>query len=403
MRILTHLRSLERLGGIEVSVLEAARALTARGHEVHVMYGPAVADRQAPSLREDLEDAGAVLHGPYPISTPTVREALPALRSYLPAAEAAARLAPDVVWLHRSEHIVWGQLVALRARVALVCHLHDSPAYARGRFPQLARGVRFLAVSDFIRREWISAGIRPDRVGVQLNAVPPGAYPPGDAAVRRAAREELGLPADAPVALFYGRLTEDKGVATVARAWEVLAAHRGQVHLLVAGDWDPGVPREVRTTFEQLVRRGAATVLPARRDVVPLLHAADLVIAPSSYAEPCGRVLLEAMQTGIPPLGSCVGGIPEVLSGPMSRFLVPPDDGAALAAAIARLALWRESEPGLRAECLSYVATHHSFGDYVTRIEEVLAEAAARGRVRAGGVPRRPRGGSWRSPVVTRR
>lgn len=382
MRILTHLLSLERLGGIEVSTLEATRALTARGHEVHVIHGAERSGGRSPDMRDDLLAAGAVLHGPFPFSTPTIREGVPAIASYLPAAAAAARLRPDVLWLQRTEHIVWGQTLARRAGVPIVGHLHHSPNYGRGHFGRLAFGVRFLSVSEFIRRQWIDVGLRPDRVATLLNAVPTESYPPADPMGRIRARDALGVPTGPPVVLYYGRLTEDKGIDTLIDAWTAWAPHGDDAHLVVAGNWDSGTGADLRRRFEKLTELGTVTHLAARPDVIPLLHAADLVVVPSSYDEPCSRVLLESLMSELPVIGSHVGGTPEVLTGPLSRLLVPRNDPPALAAALSGLAHWRRDEPDLGRTCRAHALTRHSFDGYIDTIEQTLTEAVERRRAR---------------------
>ncbi|WP_369130481.1 glycosyltransferase family 4 protein [Modestobacter roseus] len=372
MRILTQVYTLERVGGIEIYTLEVGRELAARGHDVHLVHGPALLGPEAPTMRPDLEAAGITLHGPHPFRSPTPVTALSAVRDALPSAALAARLRPDVLWLQRFEHVLWGQVVARRSGTPLVSHLHH--ALRGGPLVTLAaRGVRrFIAVSEFMRQRWVDDGLPAGRIDVLHNAVPAAQYPVGGVPERDRARQALGLPADVPIALFYGRLEQDKGLRLALDAWDRTAGRRGAAHLVLAGEFPPTADPALAPRVADLVRTGQATLLPLQRDVVPLLHAADVVLFPSQLPESFGRVALEGLITGRPVLATAVGGVPEILSGPLTELLVPQTDVATFAERLVALLGWRERDPGLGARCAAHAATHFSFPDHVDRLEELL-------------------------------
>jgi glycosyltransferase involved in cell wall biosynthesis len=396
MRLLSQIISLQRSGGIEVNTLEVVRALAARGHDVHLMYGPDFSGVEGESMRPDFEAAGVTLHGPFEM-TASVRSAPWAVKRFLPAGAHAARLRPDVLWLQRFEQIIWGHTVAVRARTPLVVHLHHPPNVRRS-VPLLSRGVsRYVAVSEYIRQLYVDAGAPAHLVDVVHNAVPPELYAPGGVAERDAAQQALGLPVGVPTVLFYGRLAEDKGLAVVLQAWERLAVQPGQARLVLAGETLPAPPEALTAQLDRMVAAGTVTVLPAHRDVLPLLHAADVVAFPTIMVEAFGRVALEALMTGRPVVASDNGGVPEVLSGPMRRFLFPTGDAAALAARLADLIDWRTTEPELGPLCAAHANEHFPFAAYVGQTERVLEHARGTRRFRRG---RRSAGADVPAPVV---
>ncbi|TNM67475.1 glycosyltransferase family 4 protein [Streptomyces sp. NP160] len=348
MRIVLDVLEPSRLGGIEVTLLEDVRGLSARGHDLHVVHGPA-RYRPAPGdLHDDLLAAGAHLHGPHRVAWSPGRTPSD-LAAYAASARLLRRLRPDVLWVQRFEHLAWAHAARSATRTPLVCHLHHAPMYRRPVQRLLAAGVgRHLAVSEFTRRQWVDAGLPVDRVGVLHNALPAGGYPPGGAQELRTAREQLGLPAEARVVLLYGLLVEGKGAGVVARAWQELQAAEPSAHLLVAGDVPQGHPDGgLPGVLEAAVAAGRATRLGVQRDVVPLLHAADVVLFPSLMAESFGRVPLEALSTARPVVASRTGAVPEVLAGAPEGLLVPPGDPAALVAAVRSLLRWRDDDDGL--------------------------------------------------------
>ncbi|PWW21796.1 glycosyltransferase involved in cell wall biosynthesis [Geodermatophilus normandii] len=374
MRILTQLLTLERVGGIEVCTLELTRALVARGHEVHIVHGPPFGLLDVEDMTADLEAAGAVLHGPYPLAT-SLRGAPAAVPRFLPAARLARRLHPDVLWLHRLEHVVWGQTVGRWSGTPLVLHLHQVPNYRRA-LPVLTRGVRrFVAVSEFMRERWVEAGVDPGLVDVVYNALPPESYPAGDLAARDRARVALGLPPDVPVVLFYGRLEPEKGIEVALDAWHQLAPAHHEAHLLLLGNVPPYTDPRLRSRIDELVRCGTGTLAPGLGDVVPALHAAEVVLFPTLLEEAFGRVALEALITGRPVLASRIGALPEILTGSLQQHLVPPGDAAALAAGMKALLSWRRDEPGLGAAARAHARAAFDFDTQVAHLEAVLAGA----------------------------
>lgn len=376
MRIVADIAELSRLGGIEVTLLDDVGELVRRGHEVHVFHGPH--HFGAGDLRADLAAAGVVLHGPHRLLWDPVRTPLD-VAAYVASARVMARLAPDVVWLQRFEHAAWASVATKAGRIPVVCHLHHAPMYRRSVQGILARRVRqFLAVSAFTRGQWVAAGLDPAVVDVLHNAVRPEDYPAGGTAEARAARVALGLPLDVPIALFYGRFTREKGIEVLLDAWTALG--REDAHLLLAGAVPPGTGHAVAQRIDVLAASGRATVLPPRRDVVPLLHAADVVVFPSLEAESFGRVALEALMTGRPVVASRLGGTTEVVPADLDELLVPPGDVAAVAAAMERLLDWRATDPRLGERCAGAVGHLFRPDERIDRLEEVLAARAhARG------------------------
>jgi glycosyltransferase involved in cell wall biosynthesis len=73
---------------------------------------------------------------------------------------------------------------------------------------------------------------------------------------------------------------------------------------------------------------------PFREDTEPLYRWADVVVVPSRLPESLGRVAIEAMAYGRPPLVARIGGLPEVVEDGVTGWVVPPNDARALARTI---------------------------------------------------------------------
>jgi glycosyltransferase involved in cell wall biosynthesis len=154
----------------------------------------------------------------------------------------------------------------------------------------------------------------------------------GRAALRAAARRELGLAEAARVVGGVGLLNDAKGFDVLVAAAPLLPP---DVQLLVVGHGERD--DELRRQAESL-GVGARVHFTGWRDDLPRLHAAMDVFALPSRWEGLPYALLEALASGLPCVSTDVNGSRDVLAGdPPCGLLVPREDPPALAAALTRL------------------------------------------------------------------
>jgi alpha-maltose-1-phosphate synthase len=172
-----------------------------------------------------------------------------------------------------------------------------------------------------------------DRVHVIHNGIDADQYAPDS---RRDVLDRFGIDPGRPSVVYVGRVTRQKGLRVLLRAASQLVPAAQLV--LCAGQADtPELEAEVTALVEHLrATRSGVIWLPgmlAKTEVIQILSHATVFACPSLY-EPLGIVNLEAMACGTAVVASAVGGIPEVVTDGTTGLLVPPDDEAALAAAI---------------------------------------------------------------------
>ncbi|MFM6941485.1 MAG: glycogen synthase [Candidatus Planktophila sp.] len=193
-----------------------------------------------------------------------------------------------------------------------------------------------IAVSDGMRADVLKAypNVDPAKVVTIRNGVDTNKFAPNtDTTVL----EEFGV--TGRYAMFVGRITRQKGLAHLLRAWRDVPADYGLV--LAAGSPDePGIGAEVANLIAELQATRSNVwwikeMLPHDKLTAALTHA-DLFLCPSIY-EPLGIVNLEAMGCETAVLASRVGGIPEVVSHTNTGELVDytPDDIAGFESSIA--------------------------------------------------------------------
>ncbi len=169
-----------------------------------------------------------------------------------------------------------------------------------------------ISVSDGMRADVLSAypSVDPSKVHTIRNGVDVAKFAPNpDPSVLA----KYGI--TGPYATFVGRITRQKGLAHLLRAWKAVPAEYGLV--LCAGSPDePGIGAEVADLIAELqqTRKNIwwiKDMLP-HDELTAVLTQAELFLCPSIY-EPLGIVNLEAMGCQTAVLASRVGGIPEVV------------------------------------------------------------------------------------------
>ncbi|MDR3635813.1 MAG: glycosyltransferase [Isosphaeraceae bacterium] len=183
------------------------------------------------------------------------------------------------------------------------------------------------AVADFYRR----VGVPEDRLTVIPSGIADEEPPHIDPA---RVRTEVGVPPDAPLALFAGRLAPQKGVDDLIAALDLLQHVRPDLHTLIVGD---GPLREqLEATVRAFQLNDRVHFLGHRDDVPRLLAAADVLVLPSLY-EGLPNVVLEAMRFRKPVVATAAPGTTEVVADGETGLLVPLRDRPALAQAIRRV------------------------------------------------------------------
>jgi glycosyltransferase involved in cell wall biosynthesis len=196
-----------------------------------------------------------------------------------------------------------------------------------------------VAMSRAIRAEFLDAGIPPERAVLIPHGVDTARFRPAAAGERSALRTRLGLPSDASIAVYTGRLLRGKGLEVLIDAFAAVAAADPRARLLIVGS-GAGQPLSIEASLQaQVEAAGLAprVSLVGRVDSVQdYLRASDVFVFPSLF-EALGLSLLEASACGLPAVASRTGGIVDVVEDGASGRLVEPGSAAALAEALTGL------------------------------------------------------------------
>lgn len=146
--------------------------------------------------------------------------------------------------------------------------------------------------------------------------------------------------------IYFGRLVTEKGI------WVLLDAIERQScasELVIVGEGPLRGAIDERLARHSPARRVRCLGPRPQAELRAELLRAEAALVPSTWQEPLGLVVLEALACGVPVIASEVGGIPEMIKPERTGLLVPGGDSAALACAIDRLLGQRDFRDRMRA------------------------------------------------------
>jgi glycosyltransferase involved in cell wall biosynthesis len=151
---------------------------------------------------------------------------------------------------------------------------------------------------------------------------------------RESVRQRYGIPAEALVVGFVGRLFRYKGIAELAQAWQTLSRKYPAVHLLLAGRFDTRAPLDA-SVQRQLQAGPRIHVAGYVEDTPPLFAAMDVLVLPSLH-EGLGYTLIEASAMEVPVIGTRISGIVDAVWDGVTGTLIDPGSPSAIVDAVSR-------------------------------------------------------------------
>lgn len=249
------------------------------------------------------------------------------------------RRAPWAVWLERPRPAgsAWRRRWLTHGPVRWLRNWHVRRVLASAR--------RVIGIGRAAADEYALQGVPAERLGVLPYCCDIGRFAPASPLVREEIRQRLGL-AGQVVFLYSGQLIERKGVDTLLRAFQQIAADHPDWTLLLLGDGP------MRQTLQSLVPPELASGVRflghvPQGDLPDAFRAADVFVFPSRH-DGWGVVLNEACGAGLPIIATRqTGAARELVVNGVNGFQVECDDVEALAARMSELG----SDPDLRRTC----------------------------------------------------
>jgi glycosyltransferase involved in cell wall biosynthesis len=258
---------------------------------------------------------------------------------------------PTIVHAHTPKGGLLGMIAATLSRTPVrIYHVRGLPALSAAglrrrllwRVERIACSLAHLVlcVSHSLREEGIRQGLCPaEKITVLAAGSGNGVDAKGrfnpetlEGSARAETRGRLGIPPDATVIGFVGRVVRDKGIVELTEAWEMLRGMDRKLQLLLVGPFEPqdAVPPEIAVRLREDPR---VHLVGMDWNTPPLYAAMDLVALPT-HREGFPNVPLEAAAMGIPVVATRIPGCVDAVLDGVTGTLVPAGDADTLAGAI---------------------------------------------------------------------
>jgi glycosyltransferase involved in cell wall biosynthesis len=252
-----------------------------------------------------------------------------------------ASVKPDLIHVHSPVPIM-ADMAILAARATPVVITYHAGSMRKQRYPVdffitayeslfLPQLFKLTAAIVAVSPAFATNQLR--RFSQKVSIVPPGVD------LDRFSSDGTGM--ESQMVTYVGRIERSsswKGIEQLLQAMALVHAYFPHARLELVGDGDAVDyyrARSIALGIGSLVTFAGSKKARALADVYR--HSAVVVLPSLTEAESFGTVLLEAMASGSPVIGSAVGGIPFLIDNEKNGILVAPKDSAALAHAIGRI------------------------------------------------------------------
>ncbi len=239
----------------------------------------------------------------------------------------------DMIHLNgQTNRDLFGLFLAERTGISCISHLRSMGSLgfeeSRGKYANKIVSV-YIANSAGTKKYWVGKGLDPSKIKVVYNAIPDEPIEAVDI------RKTCGLGENVKTIFgCIGKFTEAKGHRFLLRSFSRLRNKLFGTVLLLIGDG-----HLKNAIVDEAIKLGiddSVFFLGYQEKVRGIIAGLDVLVAPSK-SEGFGRVIIEAMQSGIPVVATKSGGIPEIVGDEYNGLLVEYGDERGLREAMVRL------------------------------------------------------------------
>ncbi|MFC1703777.1 glycosyltransferase family 4 protein [Candidatus Omnitrophota bacterium] len=257
---------------------------------------------------------------------------------------------PDIIHCHNMHYFsqVHAKIIereAQKRKIPLILTAHN--VWDEMLFLQLSRNIkwtRIIAVSHFIKKEMIGAGVNDRKISVVHHGIDTKEFNP-HVATKEMLQKYPQLK-NKRVVFHPARMGLAKGCDTSIKAFRIIKDRFPNAMLVLAGtkhiiDWGETQQKDIAYLVKlvKIFRLEKDVLIDSysRKEVAKLYGVSSVCVYPSTGAEPFGLTMLEALATAKPMVVTNMGGMPEIIRDGINGFVVPGRDFEALASRVIQL------------------------------------------------------------------
>ena len=358
---IVHTEASNGWGGQEIRILEEARGMIARGHDVSVLCTPDA------RIREEAPRFGVPV-----CALPIGRKRFPglfAMRRWL------AENRPDVVNTHSStDSWLTGLACATLANPPAIVrtrHISAPVAANAGSKWLYGRSAQHVVTTGESLKQMLirDLGLQPENVTSVPTGIDTERFVPGDKA---SVRQTLGLSPDHHYLGIVATLRSWKGHLYLLEAFAQLGLADWTLLIVGEGPQSENIQAKIAT----LGLQNKVLLVGQKTDPEVWMRAMDIFCLPSYANEGVPQALMQAMLTGLPIVTTPVGAILEAVDDDETALVVPPRNADALAGAIGRLIADPQFAERLGQEARQRGEARFSLHGMLNRMEQIFLAAA---------------------------
>ncbi len=229
-----------------------------------------------------------------------------------------------------------------------------------------------IALSERLLKHLAHVGLDTHNVTIVRSGVDTKGFKPSD---QETARENLHLPIDDPIILYYGPLSSFRGVDTLVAAMPAITMDAKSAKLLLLGRG-----AETNMKSEKIIRDSIEirTEVLSQDVITQYLAAADLVVLPFKFwpQVECPLTILESMAVGRPVISTYTGAIPEIIESGKNGILVQAGDPSSIAVECVKLLKDSDLRFGIGENARRYVERFFDWDEIVKQTLEVFTRCS---------------------------